>query len=112
MTLQANAHLNTHADQGQGVNCLWTHTYAEVVHKCEEHYYTLPCKQSKYKTYAFRVMFKLSTRDCCTPATGCSHSQNSVCTLDGGEPMCYDQNSMISHHPVQSFLHDSLAVCI
>ena len=61
MTLQANAHLETHADQGQGINCLWTRTYAEVVPKCEEHYYTLPCKQNKYNTYAFCVRLKLST---------------------------------------------------
>ncbi len=104
MTLQANAHLDTHADQGQGMNCLCTCTSA-VVHKCEKHYYTLPCKQNKYNTYAFHAM-RL------TPAPGCSHSQNSVCILDGGEPMCYNQNSMIFHHPVQSLLHNSLAVCI
>ena len=51
MTLQANAHLDTHADQWQGMNYLWTRPYAEVMHKCEEH--TLPCKQNKYGTYAF-----------------------------------------------------------
>ena len=61
MTLQANTQVDTHADQVQGIDCLWSRTYAEVMHKHEEHQYTLPCKQNECNTYAFCVTLKLST---------------------------------------------------